>query len=65
MAEVIFKVENKVAHIILNRPDIFMTLTDDMIVAIDLKMDEWQDDEYIICVVMYGQGTEDFLLAGI
>ena len=64
MAEVIFKVENKVAHIILNRPEKINTLTHEMIVAIDLKMQEWQDDEDIICVVMCGAGNRGFSAGG-
>lgn len=64
MADVIFKIENRAGHIILNRPEKINSLTHEMILEIDETLEEWEKDKKISHVLMYGAGDRGFCAGG-
>lgn len=64
MKDVIFKKVNKSGQIILNRPEKINSLTHEMIVEIDEKLEEWEKDNDVFFVVMYGAGNKGFCSGG-
>ncbi len=64
MDDVVFKQEKKSGHIILNRPEKINSLTHEMIVEIDQKLREWEIDNSVSLLLMYGSGTRGFCAGG-
>ena len=64
MENLILKQDKKSGHIILNRPDKINSLTHEMIVEIDKKLIQWEKDESVTHILMYGSGTRGFCAGG-
>lgn len=64
MADIVFKVKNKTGHIILNRPEKINSLTHEMILNMDEKLKEWEEDASISFIILYGAGTRGFCSGG-
>ncbi len=64
MEDVILKEHGKSGHIILNRPDKINSLTHEMILEIDGKLKEWEKEDSVTHILMYGAGTRGFCAGG-
>jgi enoyl-CoA hydratase/carnithine racemase len=59
-----FAVEQGLARVTLNRPDALNALTLEMCLALDEKLDRWQDDPAVRAVLIRGQGSRAFCAGG-
>jgi enoyl-CoA hydratase len=64
MADIEFAVHDGVARVVLNRPDALNALTLDMARALDTRLQEWQADPAVRCVLVRGQGSRAFCAGG-
>ena len=62
--EVIFTEDNGVGVITLNRPDRLNALTYSMVQKINEKLDSWEINDDINCVIIEGAGDRSFCAGG-
>ncbi len=62
--EVIFKVQNGVGVITLNRPDRLNALTFNMVKSISKHLISWEKDDNIKTVIIEGAGEKAFCAGG-
>jgi len=58
--DVLFKTDNSVGHIILNRPKALNALNEDMVRAMTAQLGEWSKDDTIKSIVVEGEGGRAF-----
>ncbi|MEV5918531.1 enoyl-CoA hydratase/isomerase family protein [Streptomyces pseudogriseolus] len=64
MSDVLFRMSGRAAHIALNRPRALNSLTHDMVLRIDAKLTEWEQDPAVETVVITGKGERGLCAGG-
>jgi enoyl-CoA hydratase len=62
--EILFEVRGNAGLVTLNRPKALNALSHGMVTAFAAKLDEWQDDEQVRCIVVRGAGDKAFCAGG-